>query len=514
MSKSPDKHPIEVLTIMLNKACNLNCDYCFINKANSCGTNKINDELLELIHSGYYQRRVCTLFTPEEREEITRLDIWGGEPTLNYAEILVVFLQLLAVCKNIREVHFSTNFALPDAAERIIAIYKGLRDINKEHKISKPFNIGMQISIDGPSDITDRNRGDDVASRILDNFKKLCELLKREYERERCDINIHTHGVVDTDTIESLTTIDGIEHFWDYFAEMDKVLCKSGLKGPRISVVPGLVFMFPTPETKETGKLAAKMYEKLYEFYAGGNEYGYSENFWDNLLGNFPGDSLLRYDVGARTRNRIGIPKYEEKLISMRNEIITHNITAEPEGRTYCGQTFGSLLIAPDNEYALCQNCFFDRYEEYTDSFAETGKTNHRFITNENANYKENSKNWIWRDEESYERFRGVVAAAYKNISNGGYFGNELLARTMIRTMAKAGVIDGIYANEKERNYAAKFVDPNINCMSILLTVTGSIFVPVMYYFPLYLNGAMPWIDKLMLIRIEKELERCRRDRR
>lgn len=494
---------IECLVIMLNKACNLKCDYCFINKKQ--GTEKIHSELVDLASNGYYVSRVNELFDDDEKKNIRILDIWGGEPTVNPNEIKKLFGDLSAACKNIDTLKFSTNFALPNAAHIVLEIYNELVALNHENGHNKPFSIDIQISIDGPSDITDRNRGDNVAESVLKNIKILCDELANHYNHQACRLKLHTHCVFDTDTVNALSTVDGIKDFFDYFYEMYSYVEKFNLTGAKIETIPGICMMFPTPETSETGKLAAKMYKSLYEFYANGNKYDYSTDFWDRLLTNMPGESLFNFPISGRNH----LPSRKERkmfLDDVERLITTHTITAQPESRTYCGQAFGSILLAPDNEYALCQNCFFDRYDAYVDVFAADGNSNTRFISNQNADYKKNTKSWIWRTDEEFLRFRNVVTTAYDNISaHGGYYGPELVARTMIRTMARAGVIDKKYEDPKECSYAARYTDININCMSLLLSLTGSIHVPAMYYLPLYLNGAMDWIDKIMLLRIEKE---------
>lgn len=511
MSLNMQHHRITHLTVMLNKACNLKCDYCFINKESVCGTNDINKELVELVHNGYYPKRLKQLLKEDELQDVISIDIWGGEPTLNTKEIILLMDQMTDICPNIGELRFSSNFALANAGNLVVEMYDELIAMFKRKGLKQGIDVSMQISIDGPPEYTNRNRGFEVAERIKENFALLCNGLKKVHDPVYGKFGAHTHAVIDTESLIMLGASEGAPfRYFNFFWGFEKIMLDSGLhKLPKIAIhlSPGMVYMFPTPETSETGKICAKAMENLYNFYTGEKPSEWTDAFWNCVKWTIPGEMLMGPDIRHIHRRKDGCREGLENLVK---QMKTHEIIGEPCAQTYCGATFGSILLAPDEEFALCQNCFFDRYDEYLKPIEGEAKVNYRYIENGNTDYKENSKNWIWRTEEDYIRFSKIVHDAYDNVNNNGYFGNELLARTMIRTMARAGVIDKKYEDPKECAYAAKFIDHNVNCMSILLTITGSIFVPVLYYVPLFLNGALDWIDKIRIAGLEEELKNVR----
>lgn len=499
--------------ILLNGHCNLRCKYCFINKENAKVFEEITKELIELIDSGYYPKRIQEIFP--ERDQLMRFDrmeFWGGEPLLNSEHMAKAVNQMLDVTPNIRHISFSSNFALTNSAERLIEFLAELKEIHETRfPHSDPFYVSMQISVDGPYAFTDRNRGDLVSAQITKNFEKLIENFYR-FDGNHVSFRVHTHGVTDTESLEMFCDKENIYHFFDYFYHLEEIVMENNVefhnKNHDIICVPGNVMQFPTAQTSENGKIAEKAFRTLYEFYNEDKPSRWNDRFWRYLRGWYPGDCTFGYPVSGPYYRDFNRDKAIEILNTSKKEIITHEIQSHPERRTYCGVGHGNILIGPRGIHPLCQNVAFDIYYEYLQQFEGKNAVNSSFIGNNNAVYGEEINRWIFQNIDEYRKFSHGICMAYDNINDGGYYGNELMARATIELLAKTGIIDRKYKDAKERNYAAKFCDSSCNCMAQMLNITGSIFLPIMNLYPLYLNGAMDWIDKLVLIKIERELER------
>ena len=508
-----------IITIILNGSCNLRCKYCFINKENKEVFTNITKELLDAIDNGTYRKRIMDMMpTIKEREIVEGIDFWGGEPTLHLNYAYKVIEQLIDILPNIRYLHFSSNFSLPDAAERVEEFINKVSALHKERfPYSKPFHMNMQISVDGPSEVNDYNRGESTSNQILSNFMKLALKLPSITSKEHFYFHTHTHGVCDTEKLEWLTNLENIYRFFKYYYQYFNFLKENNIPIHQnslydINIVPGENFMFPGKETSQTGKIAAKTMQAFYEFYTKPDSpyFRFEEEFRDMIYAWYPGNGLIARRMRSMfsTGKKMNLPE----LITARDEILTHNITTRPETTQFCGVGDTTLLVTPDDHtYAICQNVVFDRYPAYVNQFAKINSPNDKFIKNENINYADEVHRWIFSSDDEYARFEKTVKDSKQYIRNNSYYGDELLAQAMIETSAKVGVIDPKYKDPKEYKFAAKYALLDIHCISSFLQISGSIFVPPGYFIPLILNGAMDYIEKLTVLALEKEIEKCKK---
>lgn len=155
---------IEVTT---TQQCNLGCTYCF----EGCGDNpeenhKLNETLLDFAKVA---EKIDFLLEDEEfnkRNSGIRIDLWGGEPTLNMPFIMQIFEKYLPNPK--------VNFYLPTNGYDIRSLLTLLIYLKENNALNR---MNMQVSYDGrvnnPLRLT--LTGKDSTERVRENILKILD---------------------------------------------------------------------------------------------------------------------------------------------------------------------------------------------------------------------------------------------------------------------------------------------------------------------------------------------------
>ena len=154
------KKSIINVNLLASSICNLNCKYCYVPKVPEL--KSAHKELNENIKNG----SIIDLL--KENFDLTNLSsvaFWGAEPTLNLDNCFT-FVNDLCKDYNITSLTIPTNLT-PDVDETIFPFVQKLQDLNKEIKIN------LQVSLDGPNFITDKNRGIGTTKKILQNLDRI-----------------------------------------------------------------------------------------------------------------------------------------------------------------------------------------------------------------------------------------------------------------------------------------------------------------------------------------------------
>lgn len=498
---------LKSLTIILNKSCNLNCKYCFINKDNAIAslTSDITKELQDAIDNEYYKNKLTEIFSRKDLKNVTELHLWGGEPTLNSKSIITLVNQLIDICPNLRNVVFSSNWSLPNYSKEMVSIYEGLKQIHENNfPYTEPFRLRVQCSVDGPEKFNNR-RGEGLSDRILININRTIKALIPVFDSQHCAFYFHTHSVIDMNSFKLFTNIDNIAEYFNYFYSIEKLNPNLRDNGFKFLSIPNMVIKFPMRTTSEDGKIVERAYRTFYNYHVNGMKNSLPEYYQQKIKYNIPGSDGFRFDKSGD----LPISVLENTI----HEMNTRDITSNPLTSSLCGQGVYGITMGLDGKFALCQNSFFDLFPKYLEHI-DKEKKNKDFITNK-ANYKEMSKSWTFNNYKEYLKFSNIVDEYYSYVMDGrNYYGDEILANGMIEAYARAGVIDPKYNEEKERAFAAKYMDKTNNCMAINIEIGGSVFCPPLFQIPLYLNGAFDWIEKIRRKQIEERCEEIRNESR
>lgn len=143
--------------IIPNNNCNLMCKYCFIGKLNNKNPQRMSIDTMKNAVDKFAKH------LKEIKAETGEIVFYGGEPLIN--------IELIKECIEYAKLKkYNIKYSIVSNAT---LINKEIADYIRDN------NIGLGISIDGPKDITDKNRVfDNNKTSVYDIVMKKIELLK------------------------------------------------------------------------------------------------------------------------------------------------------------------------------------------------------------------------------------------------------------------------------------------------------------------------------------------------
>lgn len=174
--------------------CNLNCNYCCIDK--NPILKEIDKELGESFQGDYYFNQVKKYFPLPG--SLRQIETWGGEPFLKMERMHNLIRQLCGYYFYFNSFYSSTNFSFPQWTDKVLDLLKVFGEFSPRR-----FTIHLQLSIDGPEYINDRNRGIGTTQKCLNNFNILVSRLPNELPKN-INLIITTKGTLDNSSIMAL----------------------------------------------------------------------------------------------------------------------------------------------------------------------------------------------------------------------------------------------------------------------------------------------------------------------
>ena len=95
-----------------SETCNLNCKYCVLSKSSNKDYHiKEQEKIKEAFLNGTYIKNFKKAFNKYgiDRNQISRVELWGEEPTLTLDEFSTAFPEILYTFPKISELFFSSN---------------------------------------------------------------------------------------------------------------------------------------------------------------------------------------------------------------------------------------------------------------------------------------------------------------------------------------------------------------------------------------------------------------------
>ena len=228
--------------------CNLNCRYCHIDK--NPVLVEIDKKLEESFKGDYYFNRVKAYFPKPYM--LRTVETWGGEPFLHMDRLHDLVRKLIKEYPYFDSMYSSTNFSYSTWLDQFF----GLMDVLGEFP-DRYFKYTLQLSIDGPTEINDYNRGKGVTERCLKNYNSLVEAIKNGRLPKNITLVITMKGTLDLDNIKNLQTKTAIIDYYK-FLEDNYMAPIRELNNPSVFVahcVPNTAV--PSPVTVADGKLFA-----------------------------------------------------------------------------------------------------------------------------------------------------------------------------------------------------------------------------------------------------------------
>lgn len=428
--------------------CNLNCSYCFIDK-NSDLT--IIDKKLEesFKNEDYYLNFIEEFLDPEL---LSVLQLWGGEPTLGFFRLENLLPKLIEKYNKLNTITFSSNFATNSFVEDIFII---LNILSKYY--DRNFIMNLQMSYDGPDNLTDICRGINTSKKIKDNYKKLIsKFVENKNKYQNIKILIHNKPTLNALTMRMLGDNDNnILNYWKDQKEIKEEI--ENIKISNLSYESSLLTIAdPSPWTQEDGIYFfdfCKRSRKLEE-----------EN---KKLSQYT-NSFVPYNFN--------IKKY--KNITSDNLLFWKNLPY-----THCGACKVQYGFLPENLISICHSSFVDMIESYKKIDIKKIENEHTIL----SNFFNVTNNPLIFNKKDYKKINFLLSGILENIENIIGFN-----ATIIQQLAKSKQIEQKYSSENMAYVASgalNFIYPI--CYRNNFNITNSLITYSLGEFKLFLNGAL-----------------------
>lgn len=383
--------------------CNLNCNYCCIDK--NPILKDIDKVLGESFKGDYYFNQVKKYFPSPA--QLRQIETWGGEPFLKMERMHNLIRQLCNYYLYFDTFYSSTNFSFPSWPDKIINLLNVFKEFSPRR-----FTVRLQLSVDGPEYINDKNRGKGTTKKCLNNFNIFVERLKNEMP-DNVKLIVTTKGTLDNSSILALDSKEKIIEYYRFIEEnfIHKIASLNKKNIAVIFCVPNTAD--PSPVTKKIGEHFAKICKWCREIEKENQTFGYFRYYrYITPFSNFLENQPFTYDYCHYT----------------------------------CGSGYNVIGFLPDGMISSCHESFVYFVEKYKKLANERTKTEtDKTITfNKFINDCDTCKMCMTQDSyKEHERFM-----SYYNQDNTTFRLSNIV--TEIMCLALAGQIDKKYLIESE----------------------------------------------------------------
>lgn len=195
-------HPVVVaVELFASGWCNLECKYCYIPKTDFL--KDIHKGIIERIKDGSLADDVIEIYG----SDIETIAHWGTEPTLTITQFKPFYDKISKACPKLKEVKISSNFMTNPSN-----LVKWITEVIPQ---DKKLNVAIQVSLDGPPFITDKNRIGGSTSKIMEN----CLAFTKEINKVGTIHNVHSHlkPTSGIDDILSLCDMNKTTEYYEFF---------------------------------------------------------------------------------------------------------------------------------------------------------------------------------------------------------------------------------------------------------------------------------------------------------
>lgn len=430
----------EVLVLYTNATCNLNCTYCAIDK--NPALVSIDELLKESFEDENYYIDFAKDIFPNPNQ-LRRVETWGGEPFLSMHRALPTMRKLIEYYPNLHEFFSSSNVVSHQFHEE----FYGLLRMFGEYPDRK-FMYNLQISLDGPTEINDRNRGKGVTQRIYNSVVKLFKEIE-DVVPDNVLLRMHFKPTLDSSGIRLLQSKEAIIEYYRFFETYLSLYTDTVHK-------ENIIFDQTLPNTaspgmhdKEEGELFANLVRLCKEIEC--------ENQTDPVF--------KHYKVITPYLSRRG------------------DCGIACEGGT-CGSCRTVLGLLPGRQISGCHGAFVDLITDY--KHYVIGNDHSKKVIDFNT-FSRDAYNYFCFDEKKLPEKENFMELYYKP----GTTARLSSVKSMIQVLAYAGQIDPVFKDPQPALVAANYIGTNVaNCMKDNLGASGTVTLPCVGILRLLLNGA------------------------
>lgn len=235
--------------------CNLNCNYCTVPKGHS-KIGEIDENIIEKAKDGSFIEEIYNFYG-------TALEIlshWGSEPTLTIHHFIDFYKEAFKTFPYLKSIVMSSNFLanISNLKSFVEFLHHELEGTEREEN----FTLNIQVSLDGPEWITDRNRKKDGTKKIIENlfsFIKYLNELKPNFK-----INFKMKPTVGSEMY--LTLAERLEEYYSFFNDIFKDFDEiNSLRNVNFSKGVPPTIVFPTKATQQDGLNFSYLFERHQE---------------------------------------------------------------------------------------------------------------------------------------------------------------------------------------------------------------------------------------------------------
>lgn len=418
--------------------CNLNCTYCYINK--NKGLNAIDKLLADSFTDPDYYFNFIRDYFPH-RGDLQELEVWGGETFMHMERVFPTLHKLIEFYPFFRRFFASTNFSYNEWTDKVYALLGQFAQYTPRR-----FDVTIQLSLDGPQEITDATRGRGTTAKCLKNFDRL--LSRADEIPDNVNVCLAFKPTLSVDTMYRLDSKEKIVDYYHFFEDLIQKVVELGR--PNLVVnhpVPNIGV--PAPAGKADGEFFAALVRNCREIER------------DNLFRFYQEITPFSTNVRPKDEHTYNYPCFN------------------------CGTGNKNVGFLPNRLISSCHNGFVDILEDYEKNYLANPESSidpklfqptHNKFTHTEADYP------------AYER-----QVSHYNVP-GSMCRMGCLAG-FIRTLAIAGEIEKKYATEEGAVRGAELYQScTCNCLRDNYMVTGSTCLQPEGMIKLLLNGAVDYI--------------------
>lgn len=435
----------ETLIIYTAAVCNLKCTYCYIDK--NPALKKIDDILDESFKGSYYFDFTKQMFP--DPYQLREIQTWGGEPFIGMHRAYGLIESLINYYPNFNSFFSSTNFTVPNWIEE----FEGLINVFKKYP-NRKFNVAIQLSIDGPEYINDKNRGKGVTSKFVKTFDKLMDWIPNGLP-DNVQLQLQPKPTFNMDCIKELLNKQKIIEYYQFMEQfLDKVSALNKSNVVMYANIPNTAA--PCPHTKEDGVTFAKLCK-------------------------------LTREVERENIDNKYFKYYKSITMYANGYACNESPTLKCTGFT-CGTGFTHVGLLPYNKISTCHNGFVDLISDYK-KLAQSSTDDHDI---DFRLFVENTKSRFCLSLEDYRKFE-MQMQKFNVPDTTARLANMV---TLIMTLAYGKQIDIKYADPDEALRAARFIRNHTSfCVRDNQALTGCLTIQPSGIYKLLLNGAMEEIE-------------------
>lgn len=429
--------------------CNLDCNYCYIPKTPEMAN--IHQNIVNSLRNGSFLSNAKKLYN----DKLEYLSLWGAEPTMILSELSKVFPQFIETFPKLKFISFSTNF--------IKNIDIMLDFINKIPK-DKKFEFQIQVSLDGPAEITDVNRGigsTEIIEKNVNYFFGQLNLM----DLGKLIITSHLKSTWDGDNISLFyENIDILHKTVKYLKNFHNFLPFITNNNLKLNYVACGTLALPGIYTVEDGKKWAKICNEL--------------NKLDKEDGKSLNNSYLIYKIRMK------------RMIDLSSEYFSKfNMFT-------CSGGDSNWLLDDEGFTHMCHRTAFGAKDKYIEEALKVDKKNRDIDYFKNGTLESIKKNYIANIENQYE----IDRLSY---TMGGYHNffrlKDSFNITILKEMVLSGQANKCYLNEEFSSLFSMFLNSSFSCPAEALLTNGSMHLLPTSIIRLFANGAFEEIFKACL---------------